>query len=164
MGSPQKDSPRRLPCPGCGTPVYPWSSCPSCGPRTPRKAGPAPSLSHSEVASEEWSSILKGCGLYFVAPILGLVVFCVGLFNASVQSESVKREKSVNEGAERARRAQIQADADRGYREWRAECEQLERHLTPGERAEIADEKDHWDSIERAGRAGRRLGEAIRDR
>ena len=66
--------------------------------------------------------------------------------------------------AERVRRARIEERADRAYADWREECERLERHLTPAERAIIADEKDSQEAIERAGRAGRRLGEALRNR
>lgn len=160
MDPTQDGRPAYEPCANCGTRKYPWNDCPSCAPPAKSRAWSAPSQTPPEESSEGSSSLLFGCaGL--ALPILGLVIFCAVLFNAGVSGPS---EDSARAAEERARRAQIQANADRGYREWRAQCQQLERHLTPGERAVIVDERDRQDSIERAGRAGRRLGEALRDR
>ncbi len=158
--------PRRERCPSCGLLKYPWNDCASCmpagGERRVRVVDPA-----STDGFDEALSVLRGIAKYVIAPVLCLMLFwgfCTSIFQASSQAEADRREQARTEQARQARQAQIQERADRAYREWRERCEKLERYLTPAERAVIADEKDRWDSIERAGRAGRRLGEALRER
>lgn len=72
--------------------------------------------------------------------------------------------KEERERLEAERKAGIWADARHRQAAWERERQRLRSHLSPTEIAELVDEQDRWDAIERAGRAGRRLGEALRNR
>lgn len=74
------------------------------------------------------------------------------------------RARDEAEAIATARRARIEADAARRYSDWQQQRKVYRRYLTPSELAEVIDEEDHWDSMDRASRAGRRLGEALRNK